>query len=193
MNNNDEIIHSAVSLATLDDVEAMVKLEACWNYRQLPPNALSETGALYIPLGTTGLARVLSDRNSRILIVKRTGRLQGMVVACGKSLALQMWPGLAKDYAPADSTWQEPFMYVKTIAVDPSCAGSGLGKTLLMSLRELAIEMNQKSILAGIAIDPPNKRSLALFTKSLGAREMGRHYDEEKGILWGLFRGSLES
>jgi len=70
--------------ATLDDVESMVKLEASWNYRQLPPNALSETGALFIPLGTTGLTRVLSDKDSRILVVKRTGKLQGMVVACRK-------------------------------------------------------------------------------------------------------------
>jgi hypothetical protein len=53
MNLTKEMLPT-VSLATLDDVEAMVKLEACWNYRQLPPNALSETGALYIPHNSTG-------------------------------------------------------------------------------------------------------------------------------------------
>ncbi len=59
---------------------------------------------------------------------------------------------------------------------------------LLRALRDIAIQAKQKAILAVIAVEPANKRSIALFKTSLGCREIGRHYDEERNIMWGLFK-----
>ena len=84
-------------------------------------------------------------------------------------------------------------MYVKTVAIDPASTGTRLGTALVQRLRELAIDGNQRGILAVIAINPANKRSLALFKNSLGCQEIGRRYDDAKGISWGLFKSTLPS
>jgi predicted GNAT superfamily acetyltransferase len=181
-------IQLMLTRATEADVSAMASLEASWNYRQLPSNALSETGALFVPLGDEGLKRILADKDSCILTAKDSEKLCGMLVACGKALALEMWPHLSSDYAPTNFIWSEPFMYVKTVAVDPARTGHRVGTALVKEFRDIATSANQKAVLAVIAVEPGNKRSVALFKDCLGCQEIGRHYDEEKKIIWGLFK-----
>ncbi len=176
------------ALATLNDIPAMASLEASWSYRVLPPNALSETGALFVPLGPEGLAKILADNDSYILTCKDSTRLCGMVVACGAKLALEMWPSLSANYAAGDPIWAESFLYVKTVAILPEVTGTGLGKGLLSELRRIAAGTGKGAILAVIAVEPSNSRSLALFRNTLLSKEIGRHFDSEKGILWGLFK-----
>lgn len=184
-------MHYSYSSASPDDISAMAFLEASWNYRSLPPTALSDTGALFIPLGAEGLTKILADRQSYVLICKDSTRLCGMVVACSAKLALEMWPSLSANYAPADSVWEEPFLYVKTIAIDPELIGRGIGKGLLLELKKLATGTENRAVLAVIALAPKNNRSVALFTGALGSKEIGRYHDREKGILWGLFKSCL--
>ncbi len=190
MENFPPELDAQVTRANCRDVDEMAALEACWSHKKLPANALAETGALFVPLGIDGLTTVLADKDSCVLVCRKEEKLLGMLVASGSALTLEMWPHLPHLYAPHDPIWSEPFWYVKTVAVDPASTGKGVGKRLVRGIRAQAMAADRSAVLAGIAVEPANKRSLALFRGVLECKEMGRHRDEENQIVWGLFKSS---
>ena len=177
-----------VTVPELSDIEDMAQLEASWNLRNLPADAMSKTGALYRILGAERLQELSKDPRAILLVLKSSGVVQGIVIAYRDSLALEIYPGMPADYAPQHPLWRVPFVYVKTIAVHPDLIGTGLGKRLLEALRQRAESANCRHIIAGIALAPQkNERSVGLFSGCLKATEVGRHVDPGSGITWGLF------
>jgi ribosomal protein S18 acetylase RimI-like enzyme len=178
-------------LATKQDIPEMRALEALWNFKNLPRDALSDTGALFVPLGQEGFNKIIHDQDSCVLVDRSNGALRGMLAACSKSLTLELWPHLQEVYAPQDSCWEDSFMYVKTVAVHPDLTGRHIASDLLSTFLQTPSVKNCSSVLAVVAVAPENRRSINLFKNVLGAREIARHFDGERRIMWGLFKSIL--
>lgn len=182
----DQEIH--ISRPEAQDLAAMAELEASWNLRQLPQNAMSKTGALFRILGAERLQELHQDPRAILLMLKVGTTVQGLVIAYRESLTFEVYRQIKAEYAPEHPLWNLPFVYVKTIAVRAGYLGRGLGSRLLGELRDVAEAGGARHIIAGISLEPQrNERSLRLFARCLGAAEIGRHCDSGSGITWGLF------
>jgi ribosomal protein S18 acetylase RimI-like enzyme len=189
-NQGSKHLQLITTRATPQDAARISALEAAWDRSKLPANAMSETGCLSKILGEQRIRELIQSPDALVLVAHSGGELVGMLLAYHQALARNVYPTMSSDYAVGADFWNQPYLYVKAVAVQPTLTGNGIGKELLCYCKNLAIEASLKHILATIAVEPRNRRSLATFEAVLSSEEVGRQRNLETGITWGLFRSA---
>ena len=181
------------------DLPEVARIEQSWDRRLLPPDAMSSTGAFNRVVGLEKLTALYQDKRNLVLIARpeQTNKpdtrpeIAGFLLAYCRDVALALHPDIETDYAPEHSVWHCPFIYIKSIAVVRPMLRRGIASELLAFAAAWSKTVGAQYLLARIAVQPENYGSLRLFSKVVGAAEIGRRFDTASGMDWGLFLAGL--
>ncbi len=177
----------SIAQASREDAGELAALEAVRLLETHPPEERAREGFIVTALGPGKFAEIIEDASSSVLIARMTEldgpwTTVGFAVVYSSARAVRTYPYLEL-FCPDD----EPWLYLKSIAVDRRCEGRGVSWKLFRTIESEARENGVGSIFTEVSHSPPNLPSLALV-RAGGLELVAEIPDPVKGFIWGLYR-----
>ncbi|MDP1689398.1 MAG: GNAT family N-acetyltransferase [bacterium] len=184
-----------VQNATIEDIENILTIQA---QKIIIPKKeeqkAEDSGFLVYPIFAEELERALKDGENHVIkVAKEEGKVIGYIISYDLTEWTKTHPGWLSNFNTTEEYKEKlkerKVLYGRHIAVDKDISTSGVGKELLDSTLQEAINRDYEYFIVETLKKPIANRRSANFVQKMGFKLVGQTNDDDR--IWSVFLKDL--